>query len=145
MSKLVEHKEMIHVGTEIVILAGVSYYFYNRTNKLRIRVDELEKALSNQNEIIAKHGEYITALSQQLESTQRMVMSVQQGVNQPTPRPSSNRPTPVPVPKKRASPRPPVNIVMTQPKKIEQIEEISSDEESDVDAEIEEELKELDN
>ena len=50
MSKLLENKQMlIHVAAEIIVIAGVSVFFYKKTKNLSSRIRYLENIVSENN------------------------------------------------------------------------------------------------
>lgn len=144
MSKLVEHKEIIHIGTEIVLMAGLSYYFHSKTKKLSSRLEELEKQLAENKATIANHAQviqnimgHIDSLNQKLTSAHIPTHERKKGKELQPRRDTKSA---------KKSPKKPI-IIVPQPKivEIEELDELTSSEEedSDVDAEIEEELREL--
>jgi hypothetical protein len=103
MSKLVEHKDMIHVGTEVVVLAGLAYYFHRKTGNLSTRVNELqehvtklEEALKSQVLATQNLGSYVSNLNELVAQ-----MNIKLSTRQPSPYvPSPLAPTPRKAPTK---------------------------------------------
>ncbi len=133
----IDMRTILHIAGELVLFAGVSYYFQVRTRILGSQVNELQKIVEAQNQSIL-------ILQQQVE----MLMMRVNGVPMPAPLPVV---TPQPVPQTL-----PVKIPIV--KKAPKLVEIDSDEDipeppkkvvqasssiEDLDKELAEELGEL--
>jgi len=64
MSKILENKQLIHVGTEIVALIGLTYYFYSKNKKLLENIENLSQRLDEQEDMVQKHEQVIMQLVQ---------------------------------------------------------------------------------
>ena len=62
MSKLIENKQIIHIVTEVAIIAGVIFLFSSKNKKLLEHIENLSKRLDEQNELIQKHEQIIRQL-----------------------------------------------------------------------------------
>ena len=72
MSKLIENKQIIHIIAELVVIAGLVLYFTSKNKKMNVIIDELSYRLEQQEEIIQKHEDLIKQLiSQYTNSTQQ--------------------------------------------------------------------------
>ena len=72
MSKLLENKQLlIHVAAEIVVIAGVSIYFYRKTKNLEKRLVDMETIL----------GEYNTTFENTNQVVKRLCFSIQKQQN----------------------------------------------------------------
>jgi len=150
MSKL--NEQMVHIATEIVVILGLTFYFNQKTKKLMGCIDELNKKVQEQEELLKKHEQII---KQMIDFINKLEIPKEQTKEQPkekngkkTKIPKSPVVTkkdvlkiPLKVPEKTNN----IKIEPTpKPKlKLTQIQELESEEESDLDAELEEELKEL--
>jgi hypothetical protein len=148
MSKLVEHKEMIHVGAEVVLFAGITYYVYSKTSKLSASMEALTKEVAEQKERIIKHETIINSMISQIEKLHEYVQAVDR--NKESVRVSAHVATPVsahvaaPSPRRRQNS--PIRISKPSQAPVARFEELPSDdsEGSDIDDdEITDELHEL--
>ena len=124
MSSIIENKQLVHIGTEIVILAGLSYYFNNKNVKLLESIEVINLRLNQQEEMIQKQEMMI----------KKLMIKVEQNHSQRQPSIEPKK-----VSKKQ-------NIVSFEEKTpiIVRIEEdVDEETESALDDEIEEELNEL--
>lgn len=67
MSSIIENKQLVHIGTEIVILAGLSYYFNNKNVKLLESIEVINLRLNQQEEMIQKQEMMIKKLMIKVE------------------------------------------------------------------------------
>jgi hypothetical protein len=146
MSKLFENKQIIHIATEIVALIGIIFYFSSKNKKLLEHIEDLSQRLEDQEDLIQKHEQIIRQLVQAVNN--------RGGTHkQLSPKVKKNK---VSHPKRtkkelKSSPKPVVNfddeveeIYEPQSKRsAATVEEYSSDDDSDLDAEIADELQEL--
>lgn len=156
MSKLLENKQIIHIATEIVALIGIIFYFSSKNKKLLEHIEDLSQRLEDQEDLIQKHEQII----------RQLVQAVNNRGHPPSPSPQPPKPKHVkrkktPSPPKRPLARPPRQQPDKPPVSFEDneeveetyepqpvksaavVEEYSSDEDSDLDAEIADELEEL--
>jgi len=158
MSKLLENKQIIHIATEIVALIGIIFYFSSKNKKLLEHIEDLSQRLEDQEDLIQKHEQII----------RQLVQAVNNRGHPPSPSPSPQPSKPKHVkrkktlsPPKRPLARPPRQQPDKPPVSFEDneeveetyepqpvksaavVEEYSSDEDSDLDAEIADELEEL--
>ena len=144
MSKL--NEQMVHIATEIVVILGLTFYFNQKTKKLMGCIDELNKKVQEQEELLKKHEQII---KQMIEFINKLEIPKEQ------PKEKNGKKTKIPkspvVTKKDVLKIPlkvseKTNNIKIEPKpkvKLTKIQELESEEESDLDAELEEELKEL--
>jgi hypothetical protein len=64
MSKILENKQIIHIATEIVALTGIVFYFSSKNSKLLKQIEELNQRLKEQEEISREHNIIINELVQ---------------------------------------------------------------------------------
>lgn len=156
MSKLLENKQIIHIATEIVALIGIIFYFSSKNKKLLEHIEDLSQRLEDQEDLIQKHEQII----------RQLVQAVNNRGHPPSPSPQPPKPKhvkrkktssppkrPLARPPRQQPDKPPVSFedneeveetYEPQPvKSAAVVEEYSSDEDSDLDAEIADELEEL--
>lgn len=156
MSKLLENKQIIHIATEIVALIGIIFYFSSKNKKLLEHIEDLSQRLEDQEDLIQKHEQII----------RQLVQAVNNRGHPPSPSPQPSKPKhvkrkktlsppkrPLARPPRQQPDKPPVSFedneeveetYEPQPvKSAAVVEEYSSDEDSDLDAEIADELEEL--
>jgi hypothetical protein len=132
MSKLIENKNIIHIATEIVTIFGVIFYFSSKNKKLLEHIEDLSQRLEDQEDLIQKHEQII----------KQLVISI-----------NKNNIT---TKKKQLSPKPVIKNIIKRKKEssvpvtIEEEEESSEEENnskgnesSDLDADLVDELQEL--
>jgi hypothetical protein len=66
MSKLLENKQIIHVGAEIVALAGLTFYFSTQNKKLLGHISAIAQQLEEQKRIVNNHENSIKSLVKQV-------------------------------------------------------------------------------
>lgn len=157
MSKIMENKQMIHIATEIVIFAGVIYYFNQKNEKLLSQIQDLFHKMEEQEELLQRHEEIIKKMAALINEQKIKSSAVETDLFKKEQDRNNNKKQPIKVVKSQ-----PIKVTFKQelPKqnKIEhRVEEISSEEESesekedinkdesDLDAELAEELQELEN
>ena len=153
MSKLLENKQIIHIATEIVALIGIIFYFSSKNKKLLEHIEDLSQRLEDQEDLIQKHEQIIRQLVQAVNNRGHPPSS------QPS-KPKHVKRKKTPSPPKRPLARPPrqpdkPHVSFEDNEEVEEtyepqpvksaavVEEYSSDEDSDLDAEIADELEEL--
>ena len=63
MSSLSNNKQlMIHVVSEIAVLAGITFYFTKKNNTMSTRIDDLVQRVEEQEDLIQKHDAIIQKL-----------------------------------------------------------------------------------
>ena len=62
MNRILEHKQIIHVVSEVVIIASVSYFFYQKNRKLSQEIENLTQLLQEQQNMLDKHESLIKKL-----------------------------------------------------------------------------------
>ena len=170
MSKVLEKKDMIHIATEIVVLIGITFYFSSKNKKLLDHIEDLSKRLEEQEDIVQKHEKIIMQLVQTInnQNNQRTGSYIsshddknnitkpayreQQSVQprqQHTTQKQHQTHTKQSVIKQSNSKKisPPIKVALEeiqQPKNSNILIEEESDDESDLDQEIAEELNDLD-
>ena len=154
MSKLLENKQIIHIATEIVVLIGIIFYFSSKNNKLLDHIEDLSQRLEDQEDLIQKHEQIIRQLVQAVNNRGHPPST-----SPPKPKDVKRKKTQSPPKRRLARPprhqpeRPPVNFedneeveetYEPQPERTAAVvEEYSSEDDSDLDAEIADELEEL--
>lgn len=164
-----ENKQMIHIASEIVVIVGLTFYFNQQNKKLKGHIEDLAQRVEEQEDLLQKHEGIIRKLveyiNQQQEVTPTPDPAPQQtppqrhvrwsppnattkprrcrSVRGPPPhhtKPPLSPPSPVP-----ETPKPHVSFDECPPDNLQIVEVINSDStESDIDAELAEELGELD-
>lgn len=161
MSKLLGNKQIIHIVSEIVILIGIVFYFSSKNNNLIAQIDDLSQRLEEQNELIQKHEQIIRQLVQSINNRGPVPVTLQQpSISMQTQSNNSSK-TGVRKPKqvkqlkevKIVSPKKPIarppQVTFDDNEEVDEVEEIlkpdeeSSEDDSDLDAEIADELEEL--
>ena len=162
MSKLLEHKNLIHIATEIGVLVGLTFYFSSKNKKLLEHIEDLSQRLEEQEDLIQKHDQILKQLvqvvnkgPQQQPLSQSPLSSLSSSSSSLPSLPSLPSSThhilndTKHVSNQKKTKTPPIkHQKFAEPqKKDEQIAEKhaeeSSDDDSDLDAEIEDELREL--
>ena len=130
MSTILKNKQMIHIATEAIALIGLAYYFSSKNKKLLEHIEDLAQRLEEQEDMIKKHEEIIIQLIQTVNN-----------------RHMSNTPILKPMKQPMKQPMKPKNTLPEQSryKENETVQEVDSDgsEDSDLDADIAEELQDL--
>ena len=149
--------QLIHLAMEIIIFAGVFYYFHTKTKTLTKTIEELSAKIEERDIIIQKHDHAINQLIEMANSSMKN-RSVKDGPSnngRPNIRPAvrqnvikqpGNKSKSKFKSKSRPSKKPPLaTIIELQEETPSVVEEYESDSEndSDLDAEIEDELREL--
>jgi hypothetical protein len=170
MSKLMENKQqMVHIASEIVVLTGLTFYFNQKNKKLMGHIEDLSQRVEEQEDLLQKHEQVIRNLVDfinQQQAQHRPELSVKTPDQQHTP-PAHNQATVPPsapvkprlvrdsvlkkhhikaplVPPPKPTPTPSRVSFNPEPPQQRTIEELlSSEDESDLDAELVEELREL--
>lgn len=137
-SKLLDNKQLIHIGAEAVVLLGLTFYFSSKNRKLMEHIEELAQRLEDQEDKIQKLESAINNIGNVLQN--RVIPSLSGGNTVPA----------KPVQRKqrrkaiRTQPQPAVHVPQpVQSVKDNQVIEVVEDDDSDLDAEIREELDEL--
>jgi hypothetical protein len=140
MSKLFENKQLLHITTEVVVLGAVLYYVSTKFKTLNAYTQDLGHRLAEQEQLLEKQG-------QQIEQLKSLLLSRTKS------KPVTSAPSPV---KKKTQPKQPEKVDPIQnilssvsffPMKqstmeVEVVDE-DSDNEEELDKELEDELKEL--
>jgi hypothetical protein len=172
MSKLLEHKQIIHIASEVVVLSGLVFYFSSKNKKLLEHIEDLAQRMEDQEDQIQKletavknignlvQNRILPSLQQYIPPLLHESQSQQQPVK-PTPsrkvRPSQRKPhrsasvkhhekPPVNPPPKKSVPVVQSSVQFQEEYAEEYAEDsVSSIEggDSDLDEEIQEELSEL--
>lgn len=162
MSKILENKQIIHIAAEILVLVGITFYFSSKNKKLSEHIEDLSQRLEDQEDLIKKHEQIIRQLVQRINSTNEgrnvppqpvPVSTTNSGPRLGSKSSKSKRKTPNPTPSSAQIPKQPSRRLsgptvsfMDNEKVNEQsahIDELSSEDDSDLDAEIADELQEL--
>lgn len=70
MTSIIENKQLLHIGAEFVIIAGISYYFNNKNAKLLETIEVINLRLNQQEEMIQKQEMLIKKLMIKVEENQ---------------------------------------------------------------------------
>ena len=157
MSKILENKQLIHIAAEIIILVSLVYYFNQKHKKLLTIVEDLAQRIEEQEDLIQKHEKIIekmvatinTLSTQQNPSQSYQSPSYQHKKSKSHELPKNNfrhsKPDLAPSVKRKQTPE----QIFTPSLPKQRIEELYDDENeddnnSDLDAELVEELNELD-
>ncbi len=132
MSKLLENKQIIHIATEIIVLIGITFYFSSKNRKLSAHIEDLSQRLEDQEDLIQKHEQIIRQLVQ--------AVNAGSGKQKPQPTVSENTHT-KPVKSKKYNHNPKQSTYTEEV--VGNTVEYLSENDSDLDNEIAEELKEL--
>lgn len=159
MSKLLENKQqLVHIASEVVVAIGLVFYFSQKNKKLMSHIEDLAQRLEEQEDIIQKHDQMIQRLAAMIQQ--------QSNVNHVS-KPVTNEPNFYPQPQKKHRSRKPKTVPRSPPPSqpsqshqkplVESLQEpypypqeeyneaevYSEPEESDLDAELTEELGDL--
>ena len=134
MNRILEHKQIIHVVSEVVIIASVSYFFYQKNRKLSQEIENLTQLLQEQQNTLDKHENLIKKL---LDN-----QSYQQTVMQHKPKVVEKVKA---VRKEVVLPPPPIKEEEDEPEppRVVRLDEPEDRNDSDLDDEIQSELNEL--
>jgi hypothetical protein len=69
MSKLLENKQIIHIAAEMVVITGVVFYFSSKNKKLLEYIENLSVRLDEQDKLIQKHEQVIIQLVTSINNT----------------------------------------------------------------------------
>jgi len=152
MPNLSNNKQlMIHVVSEIAVLAGITFYFTKKNNTLSTRIDELAQRVEEQEDLIQKHDVIIQKLvgyinQQQKQHREEKALPVQKPkriVELSTPVQTQERENDeefsTPVQTHERSPK----VTFAGIDDMSSEEEVSSEDESDLDADLVIELADL--
>ena len=151
MSKVIENKQLIHLAAEVVVVIGLTFYFNTKHKKIKEHVAELSQRLEEQDQIIEKHEQTIRQIVQNINQRPSDLMREQKHKPKPPKIPNTKRKGRRANINKRHI-KPPLSFSEPERTGIEVsfndndeiIEEENTDEEdSELDAEIAEELEEL--
>lgn len=155
-----ENKQIIHIASEIVALVGLTFYFNQKNKKLLGHIENLAQKIEEQEDLLQKHEHVIKKMLEFMnEQNQKNtiitppILSTQVETTKTRKKPQpvkefhTKPPLKVPTPSKSESTKVSFNdeilkTAKTPPRFIES-EESSDSEESDLDAELAEELEEL--
>ena len=161
MSSLLQNKQIAHIATEVVVLLCVTFYFSSKNKKLLEHIEDLSQRLEDQEDSIQKHDQIIKQLVQLVNNRQPyqppQTEPLRQQVSGSSQSPKSIRKKPNQINTDKQK-----NKIKSPPKIYEENEEIDdeadiqqyevedklellSDDESALDAELAQELEELDN
>lgn len=148
LNRLLENKQLVHIGTEVVVLLGITMYFSSKNKQLIQHIENLDKRLEEQQQHIQILESNVVALANLVKELKGDVPQRQKErkaerrvVSQPTLR------------RRRVSHIPKPQIV--EDFHLEDVEEVSEEDQSDhsqhseltedLDAELQEELEEMNN
>ena len=170
MSKLIENKHIIHIASEIIVLLGITFYFNVKNKKIMEHIHDLSQRIEEQEDLLQKHEQVIKKLVEFIRKQEESANAPTYSLPNSQRKKSTPISTPISTPKstpksasiKEIHTKPPlvapapqkiqpakVNFVpsvhKTPPIRIEEIYSEESEEESDLDTELAEELGELEN
>ena len=136
MSKLIEKKNIIHIVVELIAFIGIVFYFNQKNKKINLSIEVLTQRMEEQENIINNHEKIITQLVEFIKKENNRKVSVT------TKKPSSN---PNSIQKNKKNSEYIIGETEVFTEKVSNIRNFSSESEteSDLDAEIVEELGEL--
>jgi len=146
-SNIFDNKQLIHIGAEVVVLTGLTFYFSSKNRKLMEHVEELAHKLEEQEDHIQKLEGVINNLGNLIQTRIIPSLSSIPGV---THHPPSEEKKVVPRKQRVVRKQPPRQPPQQPPHQPPQSQlpppppESEPEEDSDLDAEIQEELEELD-
>lgn len=70
MSKLLENKQLVHITSEIVVLLGLTFYFNQQNKKLMGHIEDLVQRIEDQEDLLQKHEEVIKKLVEYVNQQQ---------------------------------------------------------------------------
>lgn len=156
MSKILENKQLIHIAAEVVILVSLVYYFNQKHKKLLTIVEDLAQRIEDQEDLIQKHEQIIEKLWQTITtlSTQQPTQnSLPVYHSSPSQTPKSQELSKKGSRRTKSNTTPPVKRkptpeqISTSPLPRRRVEELYDEEDdednSDLDAELVEELSDL--
>ena len=141
--------QLIHLAMEIIVFAGVFYYFHTKTKTLTKTIEELSAKLEERDIIIQKHDHAINQLIEMVNSSMKnrpvnepnkVVPNIRPSVRQNVIKQYGNKY------KSRPSKKPTLATIIELQEKTPSVVEVyesDSENDSDLDAEIEVELLEL--
>jgi hypothetical protein len=77
---LIEREQIIHIVSEVVIIAGVSIYFHYQNKKQCERIDELENVVIQLQDLVAKQDETILKLSNDIKFLSMNLQNVNKSI-----------------------------------------------------------------
>ena len=82
MSKLLENKQLlIHAAAEIVVIAGVSIFFYRKTKSLERRLKDMETILSDYNTAMENTSQVVKRLCFSVQKQQNTINNLNAKIN----------------------------------------------------------------
>ncbi len=153
-----ENKQMIHIASEIVALVGLTFYFNQKNKKLLGHIENLAQKIEEQEDLLQKHEHIIKKMLEfmndqnEKNTSHILAKQLEKTKIRKKPPPSAKEvhtkpPLKVPTPSKTESIKVSFSdqILKTtkNPPPVVESEESSDSEESDLDAELAEELEEL--
>ena len=69
MSKLLDNKQIIHIVSEIFVIAGITIYFSSQNKKLLNHINDLTQRIDDQEEVIQTHEKKIAQLVSLVENS----------------------------------------------------------------------------
>jgi hypothetical protein len=146
MLKLFENKQIIHIATEIVALIGIIFYFSSKNKKLLEHIEDISQRLEDQEDLIQKHEQIIKQLVHVINTRGSLINKEQPESPKLESKSIVKRKKPNPL-KRLVTPSSSFNddeeVEETYEPSVKVIEDESSDDDSDLDAEIADELQEL--
>ena len=139
MSKLIENKQIIHIVTEVVVIAGIVFYFSSKNKKLSEQIEDLSQRLEDQEEMIQNHEQVIRQLVSAVNNRPPPPQQAPpvQKKSRRTPRTTTHRP-------RAATRQVQPTVTFEDNEEVAESKSLSSSEDdSDLDNEIAEELSEL--
>jgi hypothetical protein len=148
MSKFLENnKQFIHIASEVVVLCALVLYNNQKHKKVMKHIEDLVQKVEDQEDMIQKHEEIIKKLVAYINNQQPAIVPKNQKIKPSFAQPSTSAPKPA-KPKRSGTPHreppltPPPNIPKPQEQRVN-FQEAENENDSDLDAEMSEELAEL--
>ena len=154
-----ENKQMIHIASEIVALVGLTFYFNQKNKKLLGHIENLAQKIEEQEDLLQKHEHVIKKMLEfmndqnekntpQVLAKQLETIKIRKKPPPPAKEVHTKPPLKVPTPSKTESTKVSFSdqifkTTKTPPIRVVESEDSTDSEESDLDAELAEELEEL--
>ena len=151
-----ENKQMIHIASEIVALVGLTFYFNQKNKKLLGHIENLAQKIEEQEDLLQKHEHVIKKMLEfmnekntpQVLAKQLETIKIRKKPPPPAKEVHTKPPLKVPTPSKTESTKVSFSdqifkTTKTPPTRVVESEDSTDSEESDLDAELAEELEEL--
>lgn len=131
MNRIIEHKQIIHIASEIAVISSLSYFFYQKNKKLSQEIEALTIMIQEQQQTLEKHESLIKKI---LESQRQNVVQ----------KPTQYKSMQDTKPKQQDKPKQQKIVeVEVETPRVVRLDEPEEKNDSDLDDEIQSELNEL--